>query len=133
MIQSSKEETLRQKLLRNIVAACACAVFASVTYSASAAGAHAAAHLDALHEAVELTTANEELTPAQRNAVTSASKTLNRSSTTPAADLKLLAKAATALNPQFIDGESFEPMEEEALDAYAADAREQLEEAYAQI
>lgn len=90
---------------------------------------HATNFLDALQADVEarLAAVDENTTVGERRALTSASRTLNRTSRTLSADLGLLSKAATALNTGFPDDAAFAAEEEAALSAYAAEAQLQLD------
>ena len=89
---------------------------------------HATNFLDALQADVEarLAAVDENTTVGERRALTSASRTLNRTSRTLSADLGLLANAATALNTGFPDDAAFSAEEEAALSAYSAEAQLQL-------
>jgi hypothetical protein len=89
---------------------------------------HATNFLDALIAEVDARAANTDSnSPAEQRALNSASKILNRNSTTLVKDLGLLASAATALNKRFPDDSTFAGLENDAVNNYGAEAESEID------
>ena len=88
---------------------------------------HATNFLDSLQANVSERLANSDTNSgAEKRALASADKILNRNSRTLNADLGLLAQASTALSRSFADDLSFSTDEEVAVTAYSAEAQARL-------
>jgi len=94
----------------------------------TARAAHGTNFLDALQTGVSDLLANlpDDATAAQRRALNSASKTLDRNSRSLGTDLGLLANAATALNSQFSDNLAIAALENQAVVNYSTEAQVEL-------
>jgi len=89
--------------------------------------AHAATYLDAFGADISgrLENPDPDLTTQQQRALTSASRTLNRQSTTLGSDLGLLSRAADSLTAGFPEDTTFATLENDALNNYLVDAQSQ--------
>ena len=104
------------------------ALACSVAIAPTTRAAHAADYLDPLAAdvAARLESPPVDLTAEQGRALNSAAKTLSRESKTLAADLNLLAKAATSLDAAFPEDAAFSTLENNALNNYIAEAQAQI-------
>ena len=114
-----KSSTLKKTLLLTIASV-------GMGLAPAARAAHATNFLDTL--ANELTTRLEDTNAAaaDQRALNTASRTLNRNSSTLAADLGLLATAGTGLGNAFPDDATLAALENDALNNYRAEALAQL-------
>jgi hypothetical protein len=117
--------------LKGTVFICTFAI-ASATAS-NARAAHATNFLNSLQDEVTNRIAAAGTNSADKRALEIANKALNRNSKTFAADLGILANAATALNVRFSDDGTLIALEEEALAAYELEAEAQILDAYERI
>lgn len=97
--------------------------------------AHATEFLDALETAVDnrLAAVDENTPPEERRALTAAANVLDRNSKTLAADLNLLAQAATSLDAAFSADAEFSTAEEGALLSFSTEAQAQFDAVLAQL
>lgn len=94
--------------------------------------AHATNFLDELQSEVtnRIEAAEPNLSRAELRALSNAARTLERNTRTLAADLGVLATAATQLNTQFSDDETLAALEVNALADYSAEAHARLDGIY---
>lgn len=120
-------------LKRTVLVCTTIGIIAGVGSSARAA--HATNFLNALQEEVtnRLATATTNINAADKKALTAADKALDRNTKTFAADLGVLATAATVLNARFTNDLTFSALEEDALAAYELEAAAQIDDAHARV
>jgi hypothetical protein len=102
---------------------------AGMFFSTPARAGHATNFLDALQSEVANRVANTDtnLSKAQRRALSSAARSLNRNTKTLAADLGALASAAGQLDAKFSSDETFTELEANAIADYSTEAHARLD------
>lgn len=117
-----KGDMKRQTLTTLVVLACGCL---GIGLAPTALGAHSTDYLDPLQTELSARLESPDLTAPQRAALNSASRTLDRRSTTLSGDLGQLTASATALDRAYGDDADLTQIESDALNRFVVNAQEQ--------
>jgi hypothetical protein len=121
---------MKQGLRGLIVATLCCVAF---TIIPSARAAHATNFLDALHTEVSNRLDVASIPDDEEKALTAANKALLKNTKTVQQDLAALTAAARALDKAYTDDATLDALEDEALDAYAAEGQARLDDALVRV